>query len=132
MAPFACAFRAMRPRHAVPLTTPKADVCLAPVYAEQRRATPLEPTFVEVFAVNSLNIFRMNTFCGSPRFAQFWCNLNPFRINTYKKTGGRVHFPLLTQKNEGSAIHLNLLTSLLPYFVTSLFHSSKTAAPFPQ
>ena len=139
----------MRPRHAVPLTTPKADVCLAPVYAEQRRATPLEPTFVEVFAVNSLNIFRMNTFCGSPRFAQFWCNLNPFRINTYKsvskqttlspfrmntyeKTGGRVHFPLLTQKNEGSAIHLNLLTSLLPYFVTSLFHSSKTTAPFPQ
>src|SRR6267378_960671 len=111
MAPFACAFRAMRPRHAVPLTTPKADVCLAPVYAEQRRATPLEPTFVEVFAVNSLNIFRMNT---------------------YEKTGGRVHFPLLTQKNEGSAIHLNLLTSLLPYFVTSLFHSSKTAAPFPQ
>ena len=124
----------MRPRHAVPLTTPKADVCLAPVYAEQRRATPLEPTFVEVFAVNSLNIFRMNTFCGSPCFAQFWCNLNPFRINTYKsvskqttlspfrmntyeKTGGRVHFPLLTQKNEGSAIHLNLLTSLLPYFI---------------
>src|SRR5882762_1867526 len=140
----------MRPRHAVPLTTPKADVCLAPVYAQQRRATPLEPTFVEVFAVNSLNIFRMNTFCGSPRFAQFWCNLNPFRINTYKsvskqttlspfrmntyeKTGGRVHFPLLTQKNEGSAIHLNLLTSLLPYFVTSLlpyFILQKRQRPF--
>src|SRR5260370_9226 len=74
----------MRPRQAVPLTTPKADVCLPPVYPEQRRATPLEPTLVEVFILNSLNLFRMNTFCGSPRFAQFWCNLSPFTINTCK------------------------------------------------
>src|SRR5258708_4098995 len=74
----------MRPRQAVPLTTPKADVCLAPVYPEQRRATLLESTLVEVFILNSLNLFRMNTFCGSSRFAQFWCNLNPFRINTCK------------------------------------------------
>ena len=74
----------MRPRHAVPLTTPKADVCLAPVYPDQRRATLLESTLTEVFILNSLNLFRMSTFCGSPRFAQFWCNLNPFRINTCK------------------------------------------------
>src|SRR5260370_4949339 len=119
----------MPARHAVPLTTPKADVCLA-------AATLLESTLVEVFIRNSLNLFRMNTFCGSPRFAQFWCNLSPFRMNTcksvskqttlsrfrmntYEKTGGRgrVHFPLLTQKNEGSAIHHNLLTSLLPYYI---------------
>src|SRR5260370_10663854 len=67
----------MLARHAVPLTTPKADVCLA-------AATLLESTLVEVFIRNSLNLFRMNTFCGSPRFAQFWCNLTPFRINTCK------------------------------------------------
>src|SRR5260370_2179757 len=67
----------MPARHAVPLTTPKADVCLA-------AATLLESTLVEVFIRNSLNLFRMNTFCGSPRFAQFWCNLTPFRINTCK------------------------------------------------
>src|SRR5260370_14275872 len=131
LAPFVGALRAMRRRHAVTLTTPKADVCLPPVYHEQRRATLLESTLVEVFILNSLNLFRMNTF-----FAQFWCNLSPFRMNTcksvskqttlspfrmntYEKTGGRgrVHFPLLTQKNEGSAIHHNLLTSLLPYFI---------------
>ena len=74
----------MRPRQAVPLTTPKGGVCRAPVYPEQRRAIPLESTLVEVFILNSLNLFRMNTFCWSPRFAQFWCNLNPFRINTCK------------------------------------------------
>src|SRR5712691_9746541 len=67
----------MRPRHAAPLTTPKADVCLAP-------ATPLESTLAEVFILNNLNFFRMNTFCWSPRFAQFWCNVSPFRINTSK------------------------------------------------
>ena len=74
----------MLTRHAVLLTAPTVDPRLAPVYPGQRRATPLEPTLVEVFILNSLNLFRMNTFCWSPRFAQFWCNLNPFRINTCK------------------------------------------------
>src|SRR5258708_24157061 len=81
---FPCAFRAMRPRHAVLLNAPTVDPSLPTVYPEQRRATLLESTLTEVFILNSLNLFRMNTFCGSPDFAQFWCNLSPFRINTCK------------------------------------------------
>src|SRR6266852_7192320 len=83
-----------------------ADVCLPSVYHEQRRVTPLESTLVEVFILNSLNPFRINTCRAKPHFAHFWCNVTPFRINTcksvtkqttlstfrintYEKTGGR-------------------------------------------
>src|SRR5713101_1845288 len=83
-----------------------ADACLSSVYREQRRATSLESTLVEVFILNTLNPFRMNTCRAKPHFAQFWCNvssfrintcksvskqmtLSTFRINTYEKTGGR-------------------------------------------
>src|SRR5260370_6442193 len=107
----------MRSRHAVPLTTPKADVCLAPVYPEQRRATPLESTLVEVFILNSLNLFRMNTLCGPPRFAQFWCNLNPFRINTCKSVSKQTTlstFRINTSKN-------HMRTEQVPQTVNSLF-----------
>ncbi len=82
-----------------------ADACLSSVYREQRRATSLESTLVEVFILNTLNPFRMNTCRAKPHFAQFWCNvssfrintcksvskqmtLSTFRINTYEKTGG--------------------------------------------
>src|SRR5216684_5846985 len=61
-----------------------ADVCLPSVYPEQRRVTPLESTLVEVFILNTLNLFRMNTCRAKPHFAQFWCNVSPFRINTCK------------------------------------------------
>ena len=67
----------MLARHAVLLNTSAADVCFPP-------ATRPESTLVEVFILGSLNPFRMNTFCKLPCFAQFWCNLNPFRINTSK------------------------------------------------
>src|SRR6266403_4451741 len=97
--------------HQVVPLPPSADVC-------PPSATLLESTLVGVFILNSLKSFRMNTCHGKPRFAQFWCNLTPFRINTsksvskqttltpfrmntYEKTGGRVHFPLLTQKKRG-------------------------------
>src|SRR6266852_5661318 len=70
--------------HAVLLTAPTADVCLPPVYHEQRRATPPESTLVEVFIPGDLNLFRINTDWGRPQFAQFWCNASPFRINTCK------------------------------------------------
>src|SRR5260370_40656491 len=66
-------------------------------WPEQRRATPQESTLVgmpQVFILNSLKLFRINTYekrggkgRKRARFAQFWCNLNPFRINTYEKQG---------------------------------------------
>src|SRR5260370_13096148 len=127
LAPFVCALRAMRPRHAVPLTTPKADVCLPPVYHEQRRATLLESTLVEVFILNSLNLFRMNTFCGSPRFAQFWCNLSPFRMNTCKSVSKQTTlspFRMNTYKKHrgggGSSQTVNSLFTELLHLLTVL------------
>src|SRR6266481_8531090 len=70
--------------HAVLLTAPTADVCLPPVYHEQRRATPPELTPIEVFIPGDLNLFRINTSWGRLHFAQFWCNVSPFRMNTCK------------------------------------------------
>jgi hypothetical protein len=46
----------MRPRHAVLLTPSKSAVPRLPP------ATPLESTLVEVFILNNLNFFRMNTY----------------------------------------------------------------------
>src|SRR5713226_4303153 len=63
-------------RHVVPLL-PAAHVWLL-------SATPPESTLPEVFILNSLNFFRMNTSHGKPPFAQFLCNVSPFRINTCK------------------------------------------------
>src|SRR5260370_39068877 len=139
LAPFVCAIRAMRPRHAVPLTTPKADVCLAPVYPEQRRATPLESTLVEVFILNSLNLFRMNTLCGPPRFAQFWCNLNPFRINTCKSVSKQTTsspFRMNTYKKHrgggGSSQTVNSLFTELLYLLNlvNTLYLQKRQRPF--
>src|SRR5258708_21653631 len=70
-------------RHVV-LLPPAAHVCLPSVYPEQRRATSPESTLAEVFILNSLNPFRMNTCHGEPPLAQFCCNISPFRINTCK------------------------------------------------
>src|SRR5713226_2942785 len=47
----------------------------------------LESTLIgtlQVFILNSLKPFRMNKIAKSPYFAQFWCTVNPFRINTCK------------------------------------------------
>src|SRR5260370_36772167 len=110
----------MLARHAVPLTTPKADVCLA-------AATLLESTLVEVFILNSLNLFRMNTFCGSPRFAQFWCNLSPFTINTCKSVSKQTTlspFRMNTYKKHrgggGSSQTVNSLFTELLHLLTVL------------
>src|SRR6266581_2900815 len=66
----------MLARHVVPLPA-AAYVCLP-------SATLLESTLIDVFILNSLESFRMNTCHGRTPFAQFWCNVTPFRINTYK------------------------------------------------
>src|SRR5229473_6174232 len=85
---------AMLARRAVLLTSPTAEPCLPTVYPEQRRATPLESTLIgmlQVFILNNLKLFRINTYekrGGKGRkgahFAQFWCNVSPFRMNTSK------------------------------------------------
>src|SRR5260370_1628927 len=136
----------MHPRHAVLLTAPTVDPRLPSARPEERRATPLESTLVEVFILNTLNLFRINTYWGGPHFAQFLCNLSPFRINTcksvskqttlspfrintYEKTGGwgRVHFPSLRKQTRGRP---SILTSLLRYFLISFFKNSG-APPAP-
>jgi hypothetical protein len=55
-----------------------------PIHWSIPPATPLESTLVDVFILNSLNLFRINADLESPHFAQFWCNATPFRINTCK------------------------------------------------
>src|SRR5260370_14102689 len=73
--------------HAVLLTAPAADPRLPPVYPEQRRATVIESTLIgmlQVFIPNNLKHFRMKKISKNPHFAQFWCNVSPFRINTSK------------------------------------------------
>ena len=111
-------------------------MCLPPVYPEQRRATPPEPTLVEVFILNSLNLFRMNTFCGSPRFAQFWCNLNPFRINTCKSVSKQTTlspFRMNTYKKHtgggGSPQTVTSLFTKLLYLLNTLY-LQKRQRPF--
>jgi hypothetical protein len=93
----------MRPRHAVLLTSsetarlPRSELngptkVLCSKNGEA--VTSLESTLVEVFILNNLNLFRMNTYKKQgerPLFAQFWCNVSPFRMNIYEKQGGIVN-----------------------------------------
>ena len=67
----------MLARHAAFLIATEGDVRLPP-------ATPLESTLVDVFIPNSLNLFRINADLERSHFAQFWCNVTQFRINTCK------------------------------------------------
>src|SRR6266436_4948985 len=133
----------MPARHAVLLTAPKADVRLA-------LATPLESTLVEVFVLNSLNPFKMNTFGGVPHFAQFLCNVTPFRINTCKSVSKQTTlstFRINTYEKQGEGggspqtvnspfrkqatlSELLFFQILAPYFVpsiTSFFHYNRCA-----
>ena len=140
---------AMLARRAVLLTSPTAEPCLPTVYPEQRRATPLESTLIgmlQVFILNNLKLFRIITYekrggksRKRARFAQFWCNATPFRINTsksvskqttltlfrmntYEKTGGRGRESPNRKQSERSASPRDLSlvpTSLPPYFLTS-------------
>src|SRR5713101_1615473 len=80
---FTPAFRAMPARHAVFLTAQGPDPRLLPTIL-------LESTLIgtlQVFILNNLKPFRMNKITKSPHFAQFWCTVNPFKINTYEKQG---------------------------------------------
>src|SRR5216684_172920 len=75
---FTPAFRAMPARRAVLLTAQGLDPRLLPTIL-------LESTLIgtlQVFILNNLKPFRMNKITKSPHFAQFWCTVTPFRINT--------------------------------------------------
>src|SRR5260370_23211098 len=91
--------------------------------------TAVESALLQVFILNNLNPFRMNTYkkqAEGAHFAHFWCNvspfrmntsktvskqitLTPFRINTYEKRGEGGPYFLLPPAEQGY-----LLTSLLP------------------
>src|SRR5260370_41513848 len=69
----------------------------------------------------------MNTLCGPPRFAQFWCNLNPFRINTCKSVSKQTTlspFRMNTYKKHrgggGSPQTVNSLFTELLYLLSLL------------
>ncbi len=59
-------------------------------FARCATATRLEFTSVEACALKSLTLFRFRISAPpkpsgrGPHFAQFWCNISPFRINTSK------------------------------------------------
>src|SRR2546425_5946222 len=70
----------MPAHHAVLLTAQGSDPRPLPTIL-------LESTLIgklQVFILNNLKPFRMNQITKSPHFAQFWCTVNPFRINTCK------------------------------------------------
>src|SRR2546428_10744475 len=77
--------------HAVALNAPEAHVCLPP-------ATLLESTLVEVFFLNNLNVFKMNTYTGGPHFSQFWCKASPPRINNCKNVSKKTTLNLFRMK----------------------------------
>src|SRR5258708_28626027 len=137
----------MLARHAVLLTPAPADVCLPLACPEQRRATPLESTLIgtlEEFILNNLKLFRINTYKKKggkgrkrARFAQFWCNLNPFRINTsksvskqttlspfrmntYEKTGEGGGSPQTVNNPSAPGLRVIFLSSLPRYRLTFL------------
>src|SRR5258708_7010500 len=151
----------MLARHAVLHTPAPAGVCLPLACPEQRRATPLEPTLIgllQVFILNNLKLFRINTYekrggkgRKRARFAQFWCNatpfrintsksvskqttLSPFRMNTYEKTGEGAGSPQTVNNPRAPRLRAILLSSLPRYLLTSLPpgpHRAPLATLFP-
>src|SRR5260370_41467833 len=70
----------MPARREVLLTAQGSDPRLLPTIL-------LESTLIgmlQVFILNNLKPFRMNKVTKDPHFAQFWCSVTPFRINTCK------------------------------------------------
>src|SRR2546427_848711 len=70
----------MPARHAVLLTAQGSDPRLLPTII-------LESTLIgtlQVFILDNLKPLRINKTTKSPHFAQFWCNISSFRINTSK------------------------------------------------
>jgi len=58
------------------------DLLNPPIHLRISLATPLESTLADVFILNSLNLFRISVDLERSHFAQFLCNVSPFRINT--------------------------------------------------
>jgi hypothetical protein len=115
-----------------------------PIHPRLPPATPLESTLLEmpqVLIPNNLNLFRMNTSSRIRRLAQFWCNVSPFRINTYKsgsKQTTSTIFRINTYEKQGegggspqTVDSLSLKNSSLNELLCfqSLAHSSYTTAP---
>src|SRR6266581_9453849 len=71
------------PENAAPFVFQELDPRLHPT-------TPSGSTLTEVFILNNSKLLRMNPYkeqAVRAPFAPFWCNLSPFRINTYRKPG---------------------------------------------
>src|SRR5258708_14944247 len=120
---------------AVHLTAPTAEPFLP-------SATPLEPTLMGMLQV-FINTYEKRRRKGRKRarFAQSWCNISPFRINTsksvskqttltpfrmntYEKTGGWGGSPQTVNNPRAPRLRVTfsrpyLVTSLHPYFVAS-------------
>src|SRR5260370_13371446 len=68
------------PENAAPFVLQELDPRLHPT-------TPSGSTLTEVFILNNSRLLRMNPYkerAVRAPFAPFWCNLSPFRINTYR------------------------------------------------
>ncbi len=68
------------PENAAPFVLQELDPRLHPT-------TPSGSTLTEVFILNNSKLLRMNPYkeqAVRAPFAPFWCNLSPFRINTYR------------------------------------------------
>ena len=68
------------PENAAPFVFQELDPRLHPT-------TPSGSTLTEVFILNNSKLLRMNPYkeqAVRAPFAPFWCNLSPFRINTYR------------------------------------------------
>src|SRR6266849_2830697 len=98
----------------------------------------------QVFILNNLKLFRINAYVKRrgkgrkrSRFAQFWCNATPFRINTsksvskqttltlfrmntYEKTGGWGGSPRTVNNPRAPRLRVIFLSSLPRYLLTSL------------
>src|SRR5216683_2071923 len=116
---------------AVLLTAPTAEPCLP-------SATPLEPTLMGMLQVFS-NTYEKRRRKGRKRarFAQSWCNISPFRINTsksvskqttltpfrmntYEKTGGWGGSSQTVNNPRAPRLRVIFLSSLPRYLLTSL------------
>jgi hypothetical protein len=65
--------------------------------------THLESTLIEILILNNLNLFSV----GRPLFAKFWCNVNPFRINTCKSVSKQMTLTLFrmnTYEKQGGGV----------------------------
>src|SRR2546425_9923472 len=70
----------MPAHHAVLLTAQGSDPRPLPTILLESTLTGT----LQVFILNNLKPFRMNKISKNPHFAQFWCNISPFRINICK------------------------------------------------